>query len=50
MCVNTRAFSTPPAATTYPRAATMWGASAGSPASLSAAYASTVVERLAGAP
>ena len=48
--VKTRAFSMPPAARTDSRAAAMWAASGSSPASLSTAYASTVVERLAGAP
>src|SRR5262245_7710989 len=48
--VKTRVRSRPPASRMYSRARVMCSALGGSPASLSAAYDSTVVERSAGAP
>jgi hypothetical protein len=48
--VNTLVAVSPPLAVIHPAAVVMCGASAGSPASLSATYASTVVDRSPGPP
>ena len=48
--VNTRLASTPPCSRIQSRASFMCGASGSSPASFSARYASTVVDRSAGPP
>ena len=50
MRVKTRVRSTPPRSRTISAARRMWSARSASPASRSATYASTVVERSGGPP